>query len=324
MTHHRTIRAALSGLLTAVVLLTTSAAAAVAADDEQPGARAADDRRRDEGARRGHGWRRDSDDRPRHGQRVGRLARSLFAPIPADQGPLEPGEKDALLAFAEERMPRIHALLSRLKQRQPERFEARFEQLAPHLRHLRRVYEQNPAIGQIIQQHAENRFRMRQRARVFDRRDPDSALYSHAHNALRELVAENVQLELKALHALHDTLMREMDDRVAQQFEEITAPEADLSAYPLRVRRAIREFVETEDPAARNRRREQIEQGIRRIFEQELKALSERIEEMHARADEEVDARLERYLEQAQRGAGDHGRRDGRGRPRDGRGRGRR
>ncbi len=246
----------------------------------------------------------------RAGHRMGR-GRHFFHLGPRDHGPLRPGEEEELLAFAQERLPHIHKALEGLRRRNPGRFRARLEEHAPRLRHLRRVYQRNPEIGGIMQKLAENEFRIRRGLHTLRREPPDSALFDAARQKTRELVADNVRLEIDVLTAYVGMLENERAERIENRVVDLIGAEADLAVASPRVREFVDAYHAAVGEAEREGARERIRQGVNRQLDAEIEALHQRIERMREKVPEEVDRRLERHLEAAQRRDGER-----RGRPR--------
>lgn len=237
------------------------------------------------------------------------LAQKLFRIEPRDEGPLQPGEEEELMEFARERMPRFYVALDRLRERRPERFRERLAEVAPRLRHLQRVFKFSPQVGQILKDYAENMMEIERRARA---RGPDRA---DEIAALRELVAENVGLESAALDALAEELTKRSEQRIEERLASLLAPDADLSDEPERVREACEAYRAARSDAVRDELRARIRMRVARETLAEVDALRERAATMRARADAEIERRMDRFRERpGGRGMGP----GGRGRPAEG------
>lgn len=224
------------------------------------------------------------------------LGRHLFDVMPEDQGPLRPGEEEQLLAFAQEHMPRFYELMQSLRQRNPERCRAKLSDNAPRLRHLRRVYERNPRIGAIIQEHAENLLRVRHDLRAVRSEPPDSSLYATAVQAARGRVADNVRLEIEVLQALAAELDQQRDERVEQRTAYLVGDGADLADAPPKLRELIAAFHAATGQTERDEAQKLVKEAAAQQLEAELKGLQQRIQNMQDNAAGEVDQRMERLL----------------------------
>lgn len=264
------------------------------------------------------GWR---DRAQRHRQMVermfpARLGQRLFEPLPEDRGPLEPGEEETLLVFVREHMPRMYSkALEDLRRRDPERFRQRLAQEAPRLRRLQRIYEQTPAIGTLIRRHAQLMFEIGRLRRTLAEHAADSALYASARQELRERVAESVGLEIDALRAFTDVAEQQRDARVAAWADQILGDESDPAALPARIRELVATYREATDDVARGTARAQLEGLVLRQVDLELAGLRERIALMEEKRAAEVDLRMERLEQDAQRHAAERPRPPRRPRP---------
>lgn len=264
------------------------------------------------------GWRERA---PRHRMMIERmcpprLGQHLFEPLPEDRGPLEPGEEETLLAFARTNLPRMYSkALDDLRQRDPERFRERLAQEAPRLRRLQRIHEQSPAIGTLIRTHAQLMFEIGRLRRTLAEQPPDSALYASARQELRERVAESVGLEIEALRAFTDVAEQQRDARVAAWVDHVLSGDSDLSIVPERIRDLVVTYHAAEDEAARADSRARLAELVQRQVGTELAGLRERIALMEEKRAEEVDLRMERLEQDAQRHAGERPRPPRRPRP---------
>jgi hypothetical protein len=239
----------------------------------------------------------------------GRL-RELLEPRPEDFGPLTDDERVQLLQFVEREMPEAYRMLMMLRERRPEQFEEKLERLAPRARHLRRIHNMSPPLARILRDHAVCGFRTQRLCQRMQHLPPDSWRREHALGRLRDLQSETVDLELEALRVLSDEIEAHLAERVAQRLDTaLAADDAALAAAPPAVRQLVEQYrslPEDERDAARTR--------LQTLFEDralgDVVELRARREELSARADEQVAARMEQlaercaYDEQARRGRG--------------------
>ncbi len=242
-----------------------------------------------------------------------------FRPAAEDRGPLEPGEDAELLAFAQEHMPRLHEALAALRTANPQLFQRKLGENAPRLRHLRRVFQASPELGQLIRKYSENQFELQRLARRLRLRPGSEATAEQIVQEARPLVAENVQLEIDALELLRSLLDRHRGARIEARMRYLQDPAADLTAEPEWVRQLVGRLraagtAESERAAATA----ELRAGIEGQVEAEIAAAGERAAEMRERGAAEVDERLERFREggrRESRAPGRMGPRDRGGRP---------
>ncbi len=224
------------------------------------------------------------------------LAQRLFRQLPEDQGPLRPGEEDELLAFARQHMPRFYRVMEAAREHNPERFRRQLTEHAPRLRHLRRVFEFSPRIGEIIRTHAENQFKAQRQVRVLQLSAPDTPGYQQGLASLRGLVAENVRLESDALEAMAGVLEERRGVRIDERVAHLTSNDSDLKDEPEGLRRLVESYQAATADDEREQLRQQIRDAVGRQLDAEVSALRKRAAEMRAGAAEDVDRRMERIL----------------------------
>jgi hypothetical protein len=236
---------------------------------------------------RGPGGRRDIDG----------LVRRLFRATPEDQGPLQPGEAEQLLAFAEQHAPRVYRLLTELRERAPESFQEKMAAHAACLRHLRRIYEHSPRMGGIVQAYANNLVEIERAARELRGVKPSGPDYERDMQTLRELVAQNVGRESDALDLMADECETQRAERVERRVEYLTGDEVDLEAEPERLRELITAFHAANADAERAALREKIQAAAARQVTGEIEALRKRAARTRENAAEEVNRRVEQLLQ---------------------------
>ncbi len=234
-------------------------------------------------------------------RRLEELGQRLFRPSPEDQGPLQPGEEDELLAFAQEHAPRLYGVMSTLKQRNPQRLRERLSEFAPRLRHLRRVYAESPRLGGIVQAYAANLFEVQRGVRALRQAPAESASHAGDRQELRKLVADNVRLESDALDALATEVEEHRAERVADRMSYLLGDDADLAAEPGRLRELVAAVGMGGDDAERKRARNQLREAVGHQIALEIRALRERSARRRQDLTAEVDRRMQRLL--AERGA---------------------
>ena len=246
---------------------------------------------------------------PASGRGVDDLVRRLFRAAPEDQGPLQPGEAEELLAFAEQHAPRVCRLMTELRQHDPQRFEEKMAAHAPRLRHLRRIYERSPRLGAIVQAYAEDILEIERAARGVRRGAPDSPDRQRDLRALRDLVAENVQRESDALDLMADEIEAQRAERIETRVAYLTSPQADLTAEPQRLRTLVAAFQSAATDAERAVQRDKLQAAAAREVTAEVDALRQRAARIRENAAEEVNRRVQQLLQSP----GRHGQRHGPG-----------
>ncbi len=238
------------------------------------------------------------------------LVRGLFRAAPEDEGPLQPGEAEELLAFAEQHAPRVYQLMSELRQRDPQQFQEKMAFHAPRLRHLRRIYERSPPMGAIVQAYANDLALIEHRAR--DLRElhsglPDSGSYLADLGELRRWVTKNVDRECEALELMADEIEAQRDERIEKRVAYLTGEEPDLATEPEELRTLITAFHSTATDAERATLRDKIQSAAARQVKAETTALRLRA----ARLREDVAQEVERRVKQLLQPPGRHGQRHG-------------
>ncbi len=266
-------------------------------DRPRPGRRGPGPRHGGDRPRRGPGCRKD-------GRPCGPLCRPDLADqvlrlLPADEGPLREGEEAELLEFAQQHVPRIHRALRRLARRDPERYQAALERHAPRLRHMRRVFELSPRMGEILKSHAANAFKIGRTMRVLGRPSAGAALRERAELALRAALSESVRLEAEGLEVLADVLAQEREQRIAERLAYLQSDDVDMGVEPAEVRELVVQWRAADADATAERA--QIEKRLVDVLgtmaDAEIAVLRQRSEQMAANAIEEVDRRMQELLE---------------------------
>lgn len=221
----------------------------------------------------------------------------LIRPAPEDEGPLEAGEQEELLAFAEQRVPAVYEALRRMQEDAPQRFSERMQRVAPRLRQLKRIFERNPALGRRIVRYAENQQRMHTARRIVEQGERSPAMRRRLAAELRPLMAENLRIEMAVLNDRIDDLSTRRDEAIEAELRRLTGEGHDWANEPAEVRQLLRRFRAADDDAER----EAILAELRRVgaerVDGEIAHLRERLEAMRTNAPVEVDRRMRRILE---------------------------
>jgi hypothetical protein len=227
-------------------------------------------------------------------------SRWLMEPQPVDKAALDADELEDLLAFVEERIPRLHRRLAMMRRREPERFAERFAQHAPRLRHLRRVFAEVPAAGELMVEHMQNKFRAGGAARRLKRLPEESLRYEFATRKVRERLAENVRVEERVLITIAEHIAAHVDALAERRVDYLLDPDTDLAALPERARRHIQAYHASADPVERREMRRRMLQRAADLLGAEERTLLRRAADVRDHAVALVDERLEELKQQAQ------------------------
>lgn len=219
-----------------------------------------------------------------------------FRPLAQDQGPLQPGELEVLMAFAKENLAHVHAQLERLRERDPEQFEERMERIAPRLRQLRRLFSESPELADITVQHIANLDAVNQLRKPWQ----DCAQQPEKRSAMKKLIrdrlAENVTLETRLLALRLESVRSRNAEQVEADVAALLAPDADLAAEAEAVRELVADYHASADPSRQAEIRDALMRISTEALTERIAQMSARMEEMRVNGPEEVDRRLERTL----------------------------
>ena len=222
---------------------------------------------------------------------------ALFRPLPSEEGPLAEGEFDELLGFADEKIPRLANLLRARSPHGrgggPPRGLAR--ELIPALRQLRRIFAEDPALGELHRRHWTNFVDLRRLRHAYQRTD-DVAVRTQVENQARTIFADMIAVELKV--AEHELSRRQADaDAVASaRVEMLLQSKAEPAAEPPPIRDLLREYREAETDSIRTRLRAHLRDKVARAIELETKQLGRLVDHLKRDPPAEVDWRIERFI----------------------------
>ncbi|MBU0641359.1 MAG: hypothetical protein KKB50_21070 [Planctomycetes bacterium] len=229
------------------------------------------------------------------------MGRNLFPlrPVPGDQGPLREGEREELIRFAEENAPAAYEVLNRLRDENPEAFEKRFLDVVPKLRALRRVFETDSELGKIIVQHSQNEMAIRQGVGLWRRADSEER--ERMKREWRRRLASNARLEVRAAQRRLQRVESDREQWIAKELAALLEEGADLAAEPPKVRGLVESIHAAADDVERQECAGQLYAVLSLRFDDEVAALRERLADFKENAPEEVDRRLQRLIERAER-----------------------
>jgi len=162
-----------------------------------------------------------------------------FRPLPEDRGPLRAGEEAELIEFTRQEMPHAYRLLQRVRERSPQAYRRHLERLVPRVRHLRRIFEQDAELGRIIIRHSRNLWALQRGSRGWKGGRQERPRPEHVRDRMRELIGENLRLEIQALERWISILEQRRDQEVERKLKRLTQAGAmELSAEPPEIREA--------------------------------------------------------------------------------------
>lgn len=229
----------------------------------------------------------------------------LFRPLPEDQGPLTPAEQRELMSFVRECYPDAHRWLKQIQQRDPEAFQQRLQEAAPRLRHLRRIFERDPELGQNIVRYSENLQQLHHARRAWRDAELSPKQRRRIHDAVRRVIAENLRIEVAVLEDQALELEQQRDARIEAESERLLSPDLDLAEEPPEVREVIEHLLNPQEDDDL----ESLEDELRKIcserMDREVARLRNRAARWRENAIEEVDRRMMWFA-----GRGGHGSQD--------------
>lgn len=227
-----------------------------------------------------------------------------FHPQPQDLRPLGPNEDLALLRFARERLPQIAEPLDRIQSRNPREFRRRLEEVAPRLRMLRRLLDDDPEVGQALIRHATNLDWLRRAPRMLDEfgRDPEDRAW--VLDRVRHKIRENVEIETRVIRAQLVRIEQDGARLIERQLERMFAPDGDLKGQPPPVLDAVARYWSTDDADVRRGIEEEWRQRLVRRGEERARVVREHLERLEQDAQREIEQRFQRWLEPPDRREG--------------------
>lgn len=232
--------------------------------------------------------------RPPFGPDSPRLLRRRFAPSEIDRGPLDPGEEDVLMEFARENCPMLFDGLDFLRERNPDAFRRRIEDMAPRIRFLQRLKQDQPGLGRLFLRHVESEARIRRMRREFESAAPEDQR-AIARRARLGPISESVRLEIEIME-LHVEELAERRDRVTDaEFRRLTAPDFDAGEESADIRGLIGSY-HTADPVARPEVELRLRESIRRRIDDEIAEIQDRCRMRREAFEEETNRRTRRIF----------------------------
>lgn len=235
---------------------------------------------------------------PPHGRGMGPFpGDELLRPLPEDEGPLEPGEQEALTEFAARHVPFIHRALHRVQRFSPQAYQERLERVAPRLRRLQRIFERNTQLGEKIVRYAENQQRIHHARRAWTDGEPPPVMRRRLMQEIRPLLAENLRIEMAVLEDRVEELTQTREERIELLLARMTDETLDLAAVPDEARELLQRYREAEAESEQEALLEELRRLAAERIDGEIEVLHHRIEHLRVDAPNEVDRRIERVMQ---------------------------
>jgi hypothetical protein len=137
----------------------------------------------------------------------------MFPPDEALRRPLDDKAKAELEEFAERELRGLYQVMKRLEERDPQEYRRRMKHLAPHLRHLKAIYDQDKEIGRLVIKHVLNTKTIRDTHLRLHEGSKRPIMRRRFGMRVRRLVAENVRIETRLLTRYLESQADQIDRR---------------------------------------------------------------------------------------------------------------
>jgi len=237
-------------------------------------------------------------ERPGPSRPIDRLSLgSPLQPAPVDLGPLRPGEERQLMQFARQRLPAVARMLNEFRQ-SPPRLRAQLERIAPRLRQLRRLFDENPQLADRLVRHIENMELIKRARRMLDKPpgEADPQLRQQILDEVRRRFTENLRIETQALEERAAELEQRREEVIQHELQRITSDRFDAAAEPPPVRELLTRLADTTDAAEREAVLQRVRQLCAQRVDNHIRRMREAAARNRADASAEVDRRVERFL----------------------------
>lgn len=249
--------------------------------------------------------------------------RRFFEPAAEDRGPLMPGEEERLMAFARQRFPIMHRLMSEAQQRNPRAFARRFEtELAPRLRHVQRIYAESEELGELLRRHVESMFLLQRAQRMASSKQTPRAMRARLSQEMRQHLRTVVDLEPGLLETRARQFASDRSDWIEKRLGRALSGAATAEEQTPEMSEALRAYHASGDAAAREAARVRLRDLIAAQLDLEIGLMRTRAQQLRQRSDEEFDRRWRNIQERIAAAEAEKDRKPGRpdsppaGRPR--------
>jgi len=234
--------------------------------------------------------------------RLGHLpGANLFRPLPEDEGPLTADERIELMDFLRTHVPKVHGWLEELRERDRAAFDERLQAAAPRLRQLRRIFERDPQLGQNLVRYSENKHRI-WRAQWVWRKNDDPEERRQILASVRRWTAQNLRIEALVLDDRVRQLVEQRDERIDAVVTRWQADDFDWAGESDEVRELVGAWRAAQTDDEREALADELRQISSERTDRDVARLRDRAARLRENAVDEVDRRMQRWTEQAERG----------------------
>lgn len=214
----------------------------------------------------------------------------FIRPQPQDNRPVADDEEGPLLTFARDHFPRAYRVLITMKERRDEAYRRRLNEFAPRLRHLRRLYERSPEIGNVVSKLMTNFLEAQPLLRKFRSLPSNSPDRAATLDKLRGLIGQNVQLESQVAELKAADLQARRVNIINRRFIHMMTEPGPPAEFADLVK-AIRECKESD---ARSKLETELKSSLGDFLDEEISLLRERSRRLKNDENEEIEARVRR------------------------------
>jgi len=215
-----------------------------------------------------------------------------FLPLPQELGPPSAEEAHELMFFARQRVRTVFDALDDLRRNAPGAFRGRLREMAPRLRMLRRLFDEDPRVAEAVVTHITNMEAIQRARRAWGASGSNPTRRQRIAAEVRRRAAENLRIERQVLLRRAERLEQERERLVQEEIERLTADDADLWAEPP----PLRDLAEDVRQAASEREHDPALAALRAALEERLEHLTQRLrfraEDITRNARGEIDRRL--------------------------------
>lgn len=226
-----------------------------------------------------------------------------FRPRPDDLRELAPGEREELLAFVKEHLPQLYEQIERMDPQRVER-ELQGPRVA-RLRHLKRVFEQTPRIGEFLMHHADLMHRIERIAAEHARPPKGEISRQRLVEELRRLVREKAGVEASVLREKIADIDQRRETLIDDLFRSLGDPTADaaprLAPEDQELRRTWRAWNDAPDGEEKASLRDQLRERCAARIDRARNFLEERAAERADLTDDRVQREVREFIGRAAR-----------------------
>jgi hypothetical protein len=223
------------------------------------------------------------------------IGHDAFRPRPEDFGPIRLSEEQEFESFVRARMPQMYQHWQQARQRDRAGFDRRMQEMVPRLRHLMRLMEEDPQLGQRMIRHTQNMMSMRMARQAWAARPADRP---QIRRRIRAWIAENYRIELDTAETRLRELEQSSDARTDDFFALLQDPDANLEGEPATIRELAGELRQTQDEQRRTELRARLRELAAQRIDAEVDDRSRRTERMRRSRSDEIEKRYREAMQQ--------------------------